>query len=60
LNGDRWTKTRVYQELKLVMTKALEEVLAVSSEFPNASMRQSAFILALRRIEKAMRLRGQT
>ena len=60
LNGDRWTKTRVYQELKLVMTKALEEVVAVSSEFPNASMRQSAFILALRRIEKAMRLRGQT
>lgn len=58
LNGDRWTKTRVYQELKLVMTKALEEILAISTEFPNASMRQSAFILALRRIEKGMRLRG--
>lgn len=58
LSGDHWTKTRVYQELKLVMIKSLEEVLAISTEFPNASMRQSAFILALRRIEKAMRLRG--
>lgn len=59
LSGYAWTKEKVYEELKSIMNKALSEVLAVSSELNLASLRQSAFVLALRRIKKAFRLRGQ-
>lgn len=52
-----WTEEEVQQKLKPIMEQALEDVLATKNKY-NSSMRQAAFILAIKRIEDTMRLRG--
>jgi len=52
-----WTEKEVQQKLKPIMEKALEKVLIMQNKY-ESTMRQAAFILAIKRIEDTMRLRG--
>jgi len=52
-----WDEQQVLSRLKPIMVKAFEEVWKFSQE-KNINMRDAAFILAVERIVKAMRLRG--
>ena len=53
----RWTAERVDEELVRILGKAYLEVRATAAEF-GVPLRQAAFILAIRRVAEAMRLRG--
>ncbi|MDX9970907.1 MAG: Glu/Leu/Phe/Val dehydrogenase [Candidatus Gracilibacteria bacterium] len=54
LSGEKWTRDEVMQKLSVQMKKAFADVSAVSKEF-STDFRNSAFILAIRRIEEAMK-----
>jgi len=53
-----WSEQEVQKRLKEIMKKSLLEILEIQKEFSN-DMRESAFISALRRIEKVLQLRGK-
>ena len=52
-----WTEKEVQEKLKPIMEKSLDDVLSMKNKY-NCSMRQAAFILAIKRIEDTMKLRG--
>ena len=52
-----WTEAEVYDQLDRKMTAAYHSVLNTSREF-RINMRQAAYVLAIRRIVDAMKLRG--
>ncbi len=52
-----WTEEDVQQKLKPIMEQALEDVLNTKKKY-DSSMRQAAFIVAIKRIEDTMKLRG--
>ncbi len=52
-----WTEEEVQQKLKPIMEKALADVLTMKNKY-RSSMRQAAFIVAIKRIEDTMKLRG--
>lgn len=53
-----WTKSEVQSRLKPIMIQAFSDILDFSYA-QNLSLRKSAFILAVKRIVKAMKLRGR-
>jgi len=53
-----WTREEVQSKLKRVMTESLREVLKIQKEF-NSTLRQAAYILAFRRLERTMKTRGR-
>jgi glutamate dehydrogenase (NAD(P)+) len=52
-----WTEAEVTDRLRRIMVKAFDEVTAVARD-RNVRLREAAYILALRRVVEAMRLRG--
>ena len=52
-----WEETQVNHHLEKVMTRAFNEVLAISKKF-NVHMRAAAYILAVGRVAEATRIRG--
>jgi len=53
-----WSKDEVLEKLDDKMTNAFQGVLKTSLENDNLFMRDAAYRVAIRRVEKAMRLRG--
>ena len=53
-----WPETEVLEKLDDKMTNAFQGVLKTSLENDNLFMRDAAYRVAIRRVEKAMRLRG--
>lgn len=51
IHGEKWEKENVFSKLKEKMDKATQEVLLASEEF-NTTLREGAYILALRRISE--------
>lgn len=58
LHGYRWTKERVYEELKQIIDQSFDEIYKVVKE-KKISYRKSAYVLAVKRIIDAMMLRGR-
>lgn len=56
--SEHWTEAKVNKKLKEVMIKAAQEVYKIAQE-KNTDLRTAAFILAIGRIEKAMRAKGE-
>jgi glutamate dehydrogenase/leucine dehydrogenase len=54
VKGQRWTKEKVFKELKKIMDKAFMEVWQVFKE-KGGGMRLAAYMLAVDRVVKAMR-----
>lgn len=54
LSGEKWSREQVMQKLEVQMQKAFSDVSTVAKEF-STDYRNSAFILAIRRIEEAMK-----
>ncbi|MCD6208865.1 MAG: Glu/Leu/Phe/Val dehydrogenase [Thermoproteales archaeon] len=57
LTREWWTKEEVFQKLENKMVKAFEEVYKIYKE-RNVDMRTAAYIIAVSRVARAMRLRG--
>jgi len=55
INNEKWTKEDVNKKLKDIMTKAFNEVWEISEKY-KISLRMSAFISALKRLEKSIKL----
>ena len=53
----RWTERRVNQELARIMTRATREVFELAQR-RRVTMREAAFIIAVRRVARAAELRG--
>ncbi len=53
-----WDEERVNSELERIMVRAFEDVVKTKNEFGEILMRDAAMILALRRVVKALELRG--
>lgn len=58
LQGIRWEKKRVYNDLGEIMTKSFDAIYKVVKE-RNVSYREGAYILGVKRIIDAMVLRGR-
>ena len=56
--GEQLDEETTKRKLREKMTKAFEEVYAISSRY-NVNMRVAAYIAALQRVKEAMRYRGQ-
>ena len=56
--GYYWTEEEVFAKLKPIMAKAFQDVWQFA-QAKNISLREAAFIVAVDRIVKAMRLRGR-
>jgi glutamate dehydrogenase (NAD(P)+) len=52
-----WTLDEVYSKLDKAMTKSYHDVLAASREY-KINMRQAAYVVAVRRVVEAMKIRG--
>jgi len=52
-----WPIEEVYAKLDAAMTKSYHEVLFASKEF-NINMRQAAYVVAVKRVVEAMKIRG--
>ena len=57
IKGERWSKKKVFSQLKQVMDKAFREVWEVYKE-RKVNPRMAAYILAVDRVIKAMRKKG--
>jgi len=57
IKGERWSKKKVFSQLKQVMDKAFREVWGVYKE-RKVNPRMAAYILAVDRVIKAMRKKG--
>ena len=55
INNEKWTKEDVNKKLKDIMTKAFNEVWEISKKY-DVNLRMSAFISALQRLEKSIKL----
>ncbi len=53
-----WSEQQVREKLRTIMVKAFDDVYAFSKDH-NANMRMGAMGVALKRLERAMKLRGQ-
>jgi len=51
----KWTEKEIFEKLEKIMTKAFDEVWNISKEY-NINLRMSAFVLALKRLEKSIKL----
>ena len=58
LHGYRWTKEKVYKELKEIMDNSFNEILKTRKE-KNIPFRKAAYVLAVKRIIDAMMARGK-
>lgn len=58
LNGDRWSEKDVLAKLKPIMVRSFDEVWNKAEKY-NVNLRTGAYILAIDRIAKAMKLRGR-
>ncbi len=58
LNGDRWSEEEVLKKLKPIMVTSFNEVWDKSAKH-KVNLRTGAYILAIDRIAKAMKLRGR-
>jgi len=52
-----WTESQVNRQLELVMSNAFKEVMALSVDH-QVTMREAAYILAVKRLDSALGLRG--
>jgi glutamate dehydrogenase (NAD(P)+) len=57
LNRDHWTETIVNEKLRVIMTKAFAETLAIAQR-ESCDMRTAAYLLAVERVADAMSMRG--
>ncbi len=57
LNRDHWTEEVVNEKLRIIMTKAFGEVLAIA-EREQIDMRTAAYLLAVQRVADATAMRG--
>ncbi len=57
LQQQRWEAERVDQELRQIMHEAFDAIKAAAEEF-NITLRTAAFVVAVRRVAEAARLRG--
>ena len=57
LNGEHWTESEVLEKLEKIMVKSFTEVYETSHEH-KTSLRNGAYILAIKRILAAEKLRG--
>ena len=57
LNRDHWTEEVINEKLRVIMTKAFGEVLAIA-ERDDCDMRTAAYLLAVQRVADATALRG--
>jgi glutamate dehydrogenase/leucine dehydrogenase len=55
--GYHWTAEEVYRKLDAIMTKAFSDVLKMSLE-KRVNMRVAAYLVAVKRVADAVRLRG--
>ncbi len=55
--GYYWTEEKVNEEMTLIMTRAIDEVLKISAR-RNISLRMAAFVVAIQRVLKASEIRG--
>ncbi|HEV2132394.1 MAG TPA: glutamate dehydrogenase, partial [Longimicrobiaceae bacterium] len=53
----RWSEERVDTELRAIMNAAYDSIRQIAAEF-STDLRTSAFLLAIRRVSEATRLRG--
>ncbi|MCP8323776.1 MAG: Glu/Leu/Phe/Val dehydrogenase [Candidatus Methylarchaceae archaeon HK02M2] len=53
-----WEEKEIHERLNKKMTKAYHSVLDISKEY-NINMRQAAYVVAVKRITEAMKLRGR-
>lgn len=58
LNGGRWSEKEVLSKLKPIMVDSFEAVYAMGKKH-NVNLRTGAYIVAVDRIAKAMKLRGR-
>jgi glutamate dehydrogenase/leucine dehydrogenase len=58
LQGLHWTEDEVLKKLRPIMVQSFDEVWAKAKKH-NVNLRTGAYILAIERIAKAMRLRGR-
>jgi len=57
LNGEHWTESVVLEKLEKIMVKSFTEVYETTNE-NKTSLRNGAYILAIKRILAAEKLRG--
>ncbi len=57
VTGDYWTEEDVYKKLDAKMTKATHDVLEMQKKY-NTDPRTAAYMIAVKRVSDAMRLRG--
>lgn len=57
ISGYYWTESEVYEKLEKIMSESFKEVFQFHKK-ENISMRKSAYVIALKKVVNAMRLRG--
>ncbi len=57
LNRDQWTESAVNDKLRVIMTRAFGETLAIAKR-ESCDMRTAAYLLAVERVADAMHMRG--
>ncbi len=57
LNRDHWTESVVNEKLRVIMTRAFHETLAIAKR-EQCDMRTAAYLLAVDRVANAMAMRG--
>ncbi len=57
ISGYYWTEKEVYEKLEKIISKAFRKVFELHKK-ENISMRKAAYIIALKKVVEAMRLRG--
>ncbi len=58
-SGDVWEEDYVNIKLKKIMLNSFDDLLKIQGQYENISQRNAAFVMSLRRIMEAMKLRGQ-
>lgn len=58
-SGDIWLEDKVNQKLEQVMQHAFRDLHATQTELLETTLREAAFVLGIRRILKAIELRGR-
>jgi len=57
LSGVYWTKAEVFSKLRHVMTTSFNDVWAAAEKY-KVDLRTGAYVVALKRVEDAMKARG--
>lgn len=58
-SGETWTLKKYNDELDKVLTKAFQKVVKTYETEKNINMRQAAYLVAVKRVANAMKLRGR-